>query len=120
MTDLEIKIYFYKNKIENIINKINILKKRIILAKQQILQFIKTIDDKNLQEILLKKINMKSNIIDTEDNSAKESICKEYYNVIKNKYRTLKYAKNVLKENIFLFWCDTLNNEDKLNYILFL
>ena len=120
MTDLENKIYFYKHKISTIINKINKLKNEITLSKKQILQFIKTIDDKNLQEIFLKKINMKSNIIDTEDNSTKESICKEYYNVIKNEYRTLKYAKNVLKENMFLFWCDTLNNEDKLNYILFL
>jgi hypothetical protein len=118
MNKLDLKIIFYKNKIENSKEKIAILKENIKINKIKILNFITTIDDKKDQEIILNKINSKINTYENTESILISYVNDDDYYSIKNEYKKLKYNKNVLKDNWFLYWCDTLNYEEKINFIL--
>jgi len=119
MNELEIKIYFYKNKIEKIKKKIIELKEHILLSRNKMIEFIKTIDDIKIVEILNTKINKKFQINTKEIETTVMNLCfsREYYLYMKNYYRSLKYMKDVLQENMFLYWSDILNKDDKIEYI---
>jgi hypothetical protein len=119
MNDLELKINFYKNKIDKILIKMTTLKENIKSNKIKILQFILTIDDMEFQEIILNKLNYDMKTYENIESIYTSDINdKEYYDLIKNKYKTLKYNKNVLQENLFLYWSDTFNYKEKINFIL--
>ena len=119
MNDLSLKINFYKNKIDKIIIKMITLKENIKINKIKIFEFIQTIEDMEFKKMILNKLNYKMN---TSENIERIYISdirdKEYYDFIKNEYKLLKYKKNVLKENMFLYWTDTFNYEEKINYIV--
>ena len=113
MNNIEIKILFYKNKINSILKKIKRLNEKISDSKMKIIEFINTIDDKYLQVLLINKMN---NYLESLYEYGEDNI--EDYYLIKNRYKNLKYTKNLLNENLFLYWDDTLNNEEKINFIL--